>query len=180
MIYLSSSFWLQLLKIPARNKESSIIFKRNVSLLVINVVCLAIELQLKKSNYLSFFHLVNSFLFLSIRFIDTVFNPVKYVSVPKLFADLFLADAWFQQCTKPGHTVFITLKTVPVAQMIVPGKSIGQTKLHENAKLVFKRLGQTESGDAAMGKFFATWYANHDPAGYQTQDFLFPVYGGYG
>lgn len=78
----------------------------------------------------------------------------------------------FSNLPKPNHTVFTTQKTVPAAQLIVPGKSIGQTRLKENAELVFKRLGQADDGDAAMGKSLATWYAGHHPSGYQTQVFF--------
>ncbi len=86
----------------------------------------------------------------------------------------------FGACHPPqsGHTVFTILKTVPTAQLIVPGKSIGQTRLNENAGLVFKRLGKPDDGDAAMGKSLATWYASHNPSGYQTQVFCSRYMGG--
>lgn len=67
--------------------------------------------------------------------------------------------------------VFSTQKSVPAAQLIVPGKSIGQTSIGENAENVFRRLGNPDSGDAAMGKSLSTWYAKHDVKGYQTQVF---------
>ena len=86
----------------------------------------------------------------------------------------------FGLCNPPKHndTVFTTLKTVPAAQLIVPGKSIGQTKLQEDAILVYKRLGRPDAGDAAMGKSLATWYAGHRPLGYQTQVFFSRYMGG--
>lgn len=71
----------------------------------------------------------------------------------------------------PTHAVFTTQKLVKPAQLIVPGKSIGQTKLNENAKIVFEKLGKPDNDDAAMGKSLSTWYAHHNPSGYQTQIF---------
>lgn len=75
-------------------------------------------------------------------------------------------------CPNPEDAVFTTQKSVSAAQLIVRGKSIGQTKLNEDAKLVFQRLGKPDGGDAAMGKSLAVWYANHNPQGYQTQIFF--------
>lgn len=54
------------------------------------------------------------------------------------------------------------------AQLIVPGQSIGLTRLDEPADSVTKRLGRPDAGDAAMGKSLSTWYAGHNPQGYRT------------
>jgi hypothetical protein len=58
-----------------------------------------------------------------------------------------------------------------LAQLIVPGKSAGQTTLNENTANLIKRMGKPDDGDAAMGKSLSTWYAGHDTSGYQTQVF---------
>ncbi|MBE9463504.1 hypothetical protein ACFP1I_11290 [Dyadobacter subterraneus] len=52
--------------------------------------------------------------------------------------------------------------------LIIPGKSIGNTKINEKADLVFQHLGKPDGGDAAMGKSVAIWYANHDMTGHST------------
>lgn len=57
---------------------------------------------------------------------------------------------------------------VSADKLIIPGKSIGQTTLNEDAREVFKRLGKPDAGDAAMGKALSIWYAGHDTTGYQT------------
>ena len=80
------------------------------------------------------------------------------------------------QTKKVADTVFSTVisaeeKLVPAAALIVSGKSIGQITLRENADSVYKALGKPDSGDAAMGKSLSTWYADHNPKGYQTQVF---------
>ncbi|WP_419802178.1 hypothetical protein [Mucilaginibacter sp.] len=80
------------------------------------------------------------------------------------------------QTKKVADTVFSTVisaeeKLVPAAALIVPGKSIGQITLRENADSVYKALGKPDSGDAAMGKSLSTWFADHNPKGYQTQVF---------
>ncbi len=41
--------------------------------------------------------------------------------------------------------------------LIVPGKSIGQISLDETAEKVHSKLGQPDSGDAAMGKALSFW-----------------------
>jgi hypothetical protein len=61
---------------------------------------------------------------------------------------------------------------VPLAQVIVPGISIGQTTLNESAENIIKRIGKPDASDAAMGKSLSTWYAKHNTAGYQTQLFF--------
>lgn len=80
------------------------------------------------------------------------------------------------QTKKVADTVFNTIisaeeKLVSDLALIVPGKSIGKISLKENAEEVYKTLGKPDSGDAAMGKSLSTWYANHNPKGYQTQIF---------
>lgn len=62
-------------------------------------------------------------------------------------------------------------KSVAAAALITPAKSIGKISLKEDAAEVYKQLGKPDSGDAAMGKSLSTWYANHNPKGYQTQIF---------
>ena len=60
-------------------------------------------------------------------------------------------------------------KPVPLALLIVPGTSVGQTAINEAGESVYKKLGKPDAGDAAMGKSISIWYANHDTTGYQTQ-----------
>nr|WP_067059305.1 hypothetical protein [Mucilaginibacter sp. L294] len=60
-------------------------------------------------------------------------------------------------------------KPAPLAQLVVPGVSIGQTTINESGENVHKRLGTPDAGDAAMGKSISIWYANHDTTGYVTQ-----------
>ena len=45
------------------------------------------------------------------------------------------------------------------AQLIKPGKSIGQTALNMKAEEVNKRLGKGDKSDAAMGKAWSIWYS---------------------
>ncbi|TWR24325.1 hypothetical protein FPZ42_17770 [Mucilaginibacter achroorhodeus] len=59
-------------------------------------------------------------------------------------------------------------KAVPLAQLIVPGTSLGQTAINETAENVHKRLGKPDDGDAAMGKSVSIWYADHNKKGYAT------------
>ena len=60
-------------------------------------------------------------------------------------------------------------KPVPLAQLIVPGISVGQTTINESGENIHKRLGTPDGGDAAMGKSVSIWYTNHDTSGYVTQ-----------
>ena len=69
-------------------------------------------------------------------------------------------------------------KEVSPEQLILPGKAIGRTTLNEDATLIAKVLGPPDKGDAAMGKALSTWYANHDPTGYQTSIFFERQMGG--
>ena len=98
------------------------------------------------------------------------------------FQNYLLVGFWlmfgFNNPSKNSHTVFTGQKSVPATQLIVPGKSIGQTKLKEDAVLVYKALGKPDFGDAAMGKSLATWYAAHNSSGYQTQVFFSRYMGG--
>ncbi len=91
-----------------------------------------------------------------------------------LYSCLLLLNASHQS----KHAVFIALKPVPTARLIVPGKSIGQIKLYDNAELLLKKFGKPDAGDAAMGRSIATWYAGHKPSGYQTQVFCSRYMGG--
>lgn len=59
-------------------------------------------------------------------------------------------------------------KTVPLAQLIVPGTSLGQTAINETSENVHKKLGKPDGGDAAMGKSVSIWYADHNKKGYAT------------
>lgn len=96
------------------------------------------------------------------------------------YCSIFLLTACNQSQTKStqtknvADTVFNTAisteeKSVASAALITPAKSIGKISLNENAAAVYKDLGKPDSGDAAMGKSLSTWYADHDPKGYQTQ-----------
>jgi hypothetical protein len=69
---------------------------------------------------------------------------------------------------KQGSDTTTSNKPVTADKSIVPGKSVGQTTLGEDAANVFKRLGKPDAGDAAMGKALSIWYAGHDTTGYQT------------
>ncbi len=53
---------------------------------------------------------------------------------------------------------------VAADQLIVPGKSIGQTRLDDDMDQVIARLGKPDGGDAAMGKSTSVWYTDHDTA----------------
>lgn len=82
------------------------------------------------------------------------------------------ADTAKADSTKPNDTTAVDLpgdKPVPLAQLIVPGISIGQTTINERAENVHKKLGTPDGGDAAMGKSISIWYANHDTTGHVTQ-----------
>lgn len=74
--------------------------------------------------------------------------------------------------TKTADTTTIDMpgdKPVPLAQLIVPGISVGQTAINQSGEDVHKKLGTPDGGDAAMGKSVSIWYANHDTTGYVTQ-----------
>ncbi|WP_454804222.1 hypothetical protein [Mucilaginibacter phyllosphaerae] len=82
------------------------------------------------------------------------------------------ADTAQADSTKPNDTTAVDLpgdKPVPLAQLIVPGISIGQTTINESAENVHKKLGTPDGGDAAMGKSISIWYANHDTTNNVTQ-----------
>lgn len=81
-------------------------------------------------------------------------------------------DTTVSDNTKVADTTTVDLpgdKPVPLAYLIVPGISIGQTTINESGENVHKRLGTPDGGDAAMGKSISIWYANHDTTGYVTQ-----------
>jgi len=50
-------------------------------------------------------------------------------------------------------------KSITPAQLIVPGKSIGQTALQMKAEVINQILGKSDRSDAAMGKSWAVWYS---------------------
>jgi len=78
-------------------------------------------------------------------------------------------------CTqKQRHLKFGTVRDNPISSdhLIVPGQSIGDISLNENADSVFKVLGKPDSSDAAMGKMVATWFKRHDTTTYETQVFF--------
>jgi hypothetical protein len=52
--------------------------------------------------------------------------------------------------------------------LIIPGKSVGLIKLHEQAEVVTKLLGKPDKADAAMGKSLQTWYTKPQPNGPDT------------
>ncbi|QQL49555.1 hypothetical protein [Mucilaginibacter ginkgonis] len=64
------------------------------------------------------------------------------------------------------------------AYLIIPGKSIGNTRLNENLDSVMDKLGRPDKSDAAMGSSFHTWFAKHDTADYQTDIFAHHNYDG--
>jgi hypothetical protein len=63
------------------------------------------------------------------------------------------------------------------ANAIVPGVSIGKTKLNEPAGQLLNRLGKPDYQDAAMGTAYMIWHANHQPEGYETNVVLQHNYG---
>ncbi|MDB5286894.1 MAG: hypothetical protein JWR05_1843 [Mucilaginibacter sp.] len=69
-------------------------------------------------------------------------------------------------------------KPITAKQLIIPGKSIGQTKVDESMETVFERFGRPDSSDAAMGSSRAVWYDNHNKAGYKTSIFARHNYNG--
>jgi len=69
-------------------------------------------------------------------------------------------------------------KPITAKQLIIPGKSIGQTKVDESMETVFERFGRPDSSDAAMGSSLAVWYADHDKGGYKTSIFSHHNYNG--
>jgi hypothetical protein len=78
-------------------------------------------------------------------------------------------------CTQnQQHLKFGTVRDNPISSdhLIVPGQSIGDITLNENADSVFKILGKPDSSDAAMGKMVATWIKHHDTTTYETQVFF--------
>ncbi|WP_377117615.1 hypothetical protein [Mucilaginibacter litoreus] len=77
-----------------------------------------------------------------------------------------------QQTTDTANTDLPGDNSVPLAQLIVPGVSLGQTALNESSENVIKRLGQPDGGDAAMGKSVSVWYADHNKKGYATHMFF--------
>jgi hypothetical protein len=82
------------------------------------------------------------------------------------------ADTTVLDNAKVADTTAIEMpgdKPVPLAQLIVPGISVGQTAINEGSEVVHKKLGKPDGGDAAMGKSVSIWYANHDTTGYITQ-----------
>jgi hypothetical protein len=82
------------------------------------------------------------------------------------------ADTTVLDKTKVADTTAIEMpgdKPVPLAQLIVPGISVGQTAINESSEVVHKKLGKPDAGDAAMGKSVSIWYSNHDTTGYITQ-----------
>ncbi len=100
----------------------------------------------------------------------------KLIVIGGFYCFLTACNQSTTQTKNAADTVFSSVisaeeKQVSAAALIVPGKSIGHITLRENADSVYKALGKPDSGDAAMGKSLSTWYANHNPKGYQTQIF---------
>ena len=69
-------------------------------------------------------------------------------------------------------------KPITAKQLIIPGKSIGQTGVNESMETVFERFGRPDSSDAAMGSSLAVWYADHNRIGYKTSIFARHNYNG--
>ncbi|QMU30226.1 hypothetical protein [Adhaeribacter radiodurans] len=57
----------------------------------------------------------------------------------------------------PSENAKPIVAEVKTSQLIVPGKSIGLTKLQEKAEQVTASLGKPDFSDGAMGKALATW-----------------------
>ncbi|MFA6086343.1 hypothetical protein [Mucilaginibacter sp.] len=69
-------------------------------------------------------------------------------------------------------------KPITAKQLIIPGKSIGQTNVDESMETVFERFGRPDSSAAAMGSSLAVWYDNHNKAGDKTSVFARHNYNG--
>jgi hypothetical protein len=67
--------------------------------------------------------------------------------------------------TDTGNTSHMVISN---DQLIVPGKSVGQTGLNEATSVVMTQMGKPDFADAAMGKSVAVWYASHNKKGYAT------------
>ncbi|RWY52417.1 hypothetical protein [Mucilaginibacter gilvus] len=100
----------------------------------------------------------------------------RYTCLTILFAMLFAvackqkgSDAVGNETPNLPDTTEV--KAIPAEQLISPGESIGHIKLEGSADSVMQLLGRPDTGDAAMGSQLATWYADHDTAGYQTSIF---------
>ncbi|WP_295769731.1 hypothetical protein [uncultured Mucilaginibacter sp.] len=102
------------------------------------------------------------------------------------FTVLLLAAVSFMACNQPASknvkaeettvtssstSTELEKNSVSNNQLIIPGKSIGQTALNDNGADVTRRLGRPDAGDAAMGKSMSVWYANHDSTSYETMIF---------
>lgn len=66
---------------------------------------------------------------------------------------------------------------IGASQLIVPGKSIGDTYIGESLDSVITRLGKPDQSDAAMGSSLSTWFAKHDSTAAQTDIFSHHNYG---
>jgi hypothetical protein len=64
-----------------------------------------------------------------------------------------------------AHSSPETIVTEPApdtAFLILPGQRIGQISLGETSEKITSRLGQPDSGDAAMGKALSFWYGERN------------------
>lgn len=103
------------------------------------------------------------------RYLLLVLTAIAFAACNSSTKTTPLADTPVKADTASQNNDTLLLnKPVVAGQLIVPGKSVGQTTLNEDAEAVFKRLGKPDAGDAAMGKALSIWYAGHDTTGYQT------------
>lgn len=65
---------------------------------------------------------------------------------------------------------------VDPALLIVPGRSVGRTRLGLDGSLLDSLLGRPDASDAAMGKAWMTWYGQRDEHNNQAELNVFTTY----
>lgn len=96
-----------------------------------------------------------------------------------LILPFIIAVAMLNSCTnstKVANPIVTTegvsdSSAIVVYPLIVPGMSVGQIALNQDAATAVEILGKADAGDAAMQKSVATWYNNHNPKSYSISIF---------
>lgn len=65
---------------------------------------------------------------------------------------------------------------IPRAQLIEPGKQLGNTPLGEDVEVLIQRLGGPDLADAAMGKEWLTWKGGKDEHNNHTELNIYATY----
>jgi hypothetical protein len=88
---------------------------------------------------------------------------LRYIFIPVVSILMFGCNSLSSNKTLADslHTADTTLKAIVPDKMIVPGKSIGEIYINENADSLIKKLGKPDSSDTAMGASFMMWYDKH-------------------